>query len=69
MAETTMDDPAGTNQPKDGQQAAAYVADLTADLARMARNHGLEALGYLLDMARLEARSIAGPFDKNDVSS
>ena len=42
------------------QQAAAYVADLTADLARIARGHGLDALGYLLDMARLEAQSVAG---------
>ena len=43
--------------PPDGDQAAAaaYVAAMTADLALMARRHKLDVLGYLLDMARLEA--------------
>jgi hypothetical protein len=35
--------------------AAAYVAELTGDLAILARQHGLDALGFILDMARLEA--------------
>jgi hypothetical protein len=39
------------------EAAAAYVADLTSDLASLARQHGLDTLGYLLDMARLEAES------------
>jgi hypothetical protein len=38
--------------------AAAYIADLTGGLAQMARRHGLKTLGYLLDMAKLEAESI-----------
>ena len=46
--------------PEEARQVAAYVADLTADLARIARRNRLEALGYLLDMARLEAEHAAG---------
>jgi hypothetical protein len=37
---------------------AAYVAALTSDLAALARRHDLATLGYLLDMARLEAEGI-----------
>ena len=33
------------------------MATLSADLAAMARKQGLETLGYLLEMARLEAES------------
>jgi hypothetical protein len=36
---------------------AAYIATMTGDLAELARRHGLDALGYLLDMARLEAET------------
>jgi hypothetical protein len=45
--------------PEDGDRAAVadYVAALSADLAAIARRHGLETLGYILDMARLEAES------------
>jgi hypothetical protein len=38
-------------------EAANYVATLTADLAVIARQHGMDTLGYLLDMARLEAEN------------
>jgi hypothetical protein len=38
---------------------ASYVATLSADLSTMARRNGLEALGYILEMARLEAESKA----------
>ena len=37
--------------------AASYVATLSADLAAMARRTGLDTLGYLLEMVRLEAES------------
>jgi hypothetical protein len=43
--------------PGDRAQAAAYVAELSADLATLARRHGLDARGYILDMARLEAEN------------
>jgi hypothetical protein len=36
---------------------ANYVAALSADLATMARGSGLDTLGYLLEMVRLEAES------------
>jgi hypothetical protein len=32
---------------------------MTSELARMARSHGLGTLGYLLDMARMEAARAA----------
>jgi hypothetical protein len=50
-------------QPPTGRDdrtaAASYVATLTADLAAIAKNHGLDTLGYILEMARLEAENIA----------
>ena len=42
------------------EEAAAYVADLSHDLAAIARSHGLDTLGYILDMARLEAETQSG---------
>lgn len=42
------------------QEAAAYVAELGADLAQIARKHRLDMLAYLLEMARLEALHAAG---------
>lgn len=48
-------------EPKDesnGQSAvASYIASLSSDLAGMARRTGLDTLGYLLEMARLEAET------------
>ena len=47
-------------QPRgDRSEAAAYIADLTADLAAIARTHGLETLSYVLEIARLEAETAA----------
>jgi hypothetical protein len=49
------------SEPEEGEKAAtaAYVASLTADLAALARRQKLDTLGYLLDMARLEAEGLA----------
>ena len=44
-------------EPVDRTAAAKYVAELSAELANLARRHGLDALGYILDMARLEAEN------------
>jgi hypothetical protein len=43
----------------EGERAAAadYVAELSAELATLARQHGLTTLGFILDMARLEAEN------------
>lgn len=38
---------------------ASYVAAMSAELSMLAHRHGLEALGFLLEMARLEAESAA----------
>jgi hypothetical protein len=45
---------------RDAQRAAAdYVAALVMELALIARGHRLDTLGYLLDVARLEAESVS----------
>ena len=38
---------------------ASYVATLSNDLALLARRNGLDTLGYLLEMVRLEAEGLA----------
>ncbi|WP_133769335.1 hypothetical protein [Enterovirga rhinocerotis] len=38
---------------------AEYIAELSDELAKLARAERLEFLGTLLDMARLEARTVA----------
>lgn len=48
-------------EPGSRNAVASYVATLSADLAAMARRQGLETLGYLLEMARLEAESANRP--------
>ena len=35
-----------------------YIASVADELARLAKNYQLEALAYILDMARLEADQI-----------
>ena len=44
-------------QRSDQSEAAAYMSDMAASLATMARRHGLGTLGYLFDMARMEAEN------------
>ena len=46
----------GMETPSD---AAEYIGALSEELAQMARRHGLDSLGYILDMARMEADQIA----------
>ena len=36
-----------------------YVATMTAELSILAHHHGFETLGFLLEMARLEAENAA----------
>jgi hypothetical protein len=46
------------SSPAEARTAAAvYIADLTGSLALIARDHGLNTLAYLLDMAKLEAEN------------
>ncbi|MEP9377970.1 hypothetical protein ABLE91_14725 [Aquabacter sp. CN5-332] len=42
----------------DAAEFAAYVASLTAELSKLARDHKLTTLAYLLEITRLEARSV-----------
>ena len=39
-------------------ETAAYISDLSAHLATLARRDGFAALAYLLEMARLEAEGL-----------
>ena len=50
----------------DRAMVANYVATLSADLANMARRSGLDTLGYLLEMVRLEAESVYGHSDRKN---
>ena len=45
--------------PESAHEAAAYIASLTEELARLARRHDLDSLAYILDMARLEAGEVS----------
>ena len=49
--------PNAPSPEEDRTEAAAYIASLSGDLASMARRYGLNTLGYLLDMAKLEAEN------------
>jgi hypothetical protein len=48
-----------TPRPEDQAAAAAYIAELSSTLAALARRQGFGALGYILDLARLEAETIS----------
>ena len=54
------DEAAGSGEGSIYRVAAAdYVAELTGELANLARQHGLTTLSFILDMARLEAQHTA----------
>jgi hypothetical protein len=48
------------SDPADGgggpDEAAAFIASTLSDLVQIASRHGLGTLGYLLDMAQMEAK-------------
>lgn len=48
-------EPSGTGGP---DEAATYIKSALAELAQMARRHRLDTLGFLLDMAQMEAAEI-----------
>ncbi|MDO9413092.1 MAG: hypothetical protein Q7T81_11015 [Pseudolabrys sp.] len=48
------------SEAPNGQIAvASYVASISNELAHMSRRTGLDTLGYLLEMVRLEAENLA----------
>jgi len=50
----------------DAPDVAGYIADLTAQLETMAREAGLDLVGYLLEMARAESEA-AGHCDERSL--
>ena len=52
-----MADQGASTEPGSRAVVANYVATLTAELATMARRSGLDTVGYLLEMVRLEAEN------------
>jgi hypothetical protein len=48
-------EPAGDGGP---DEAARYLGAAVADLGLIARRHGLDTLGFLLEMAQMEAEDI-----------
>src|ERR1035437_4881770 len=52
-----MADQTASGETGNRTEVANYVATLSADFATMARRSGLDTLGYLLEMVRLEAES------------
>lgn len=54
--------------PDDGEALSAllFVEELTGELSNIARQHRLEALAYLLDMARQEAENIRRTMGSRD---
>lgn len=40
-------------------EAAAFISDAIVDLTALARRHGHQTLGFLLDMAQMEADDLA----------
>ena len=53
-----MAEPSATTENGTRTQVANYVATISSDLATMARRSGLDTLGYLLEMVRLEAENV-----------
>ena len=50
--QSRADEPRGDGGP---DEAAAFIAETVADLARLAQRHRLDMLGHLLEMSQLEA--------------
>ena len=48
----------GSSRNGGPEEAALYIKSQIADLSQMARRHGHDMLGYLLDMALMEADDI-----------
>lgn len=51
-----------TADPVDRGELAAYLAAATAELAGLAHAGGFRTLGFLTDMARMEAERLAATF-------
>ncbi|MBN9047868.1 MAG: hypothetical protein J0H78_00320 [Rhizobiales bacterium] len=47
-------------EPDRDVAVARYIASMSGDLARLARGNGFQTLGYLLEIAQLEAEQAVG---------
>jgi hypothetical protein len=63
------EDSDGTNTVEYPAAVALYIGALTHELGQLARANGLDALGYILDMARIEATEMSKGFDNGDPCS
>jgi hypothetical protein len=52
-------EPRGDPHGLDAGSAADYIATLADELAQIAKRHGLESLGHILEMATLEAKQVS----------
>ena len=52
------DDNDGSNGKETPDSAAFYIATMAEELAKLARRNGLDALGFILEMARIEADQV-----------
>ncbi len=57
MVNPTRSPAAPQQAPGDREEIANYVAEMAGHLAEMARGQGLDALAYILEMAKLEAEN------------
>jgi hypothetical protein len=53
------DETGGSDGRETPDSAALYIASLADELAKIAHRNGLEVLGYILEMARIEADQVA----------
>jgi hypothetical protein len=60
------DEPHGGSGGPD--EAAAFIAEIVTDLARLAQRHRLDMLGHLLRMAKLEAEEHVRLHSKSKLS-
>jgi hypothetical protein len=58
-AETSHAQPQRLALTAEQTAAAAFVAEMSAELLEVARRHSLRHLAYLLDLALLEAKNLA----------
>lgn len=49
----------GRNPAASAEEVALYIGALTVELGQLARANGFDALGYILDMAGLEADEVS----------
>jgi hypothetical protein len=58
--------PRADGPPQDGgpYEAASFIAETVSELSQVARRHGFDMLGFLLDMAQLEAEERVRHSDK-----